>query len=183
MIDQNCIEFRKEKAIKDFKNSFYQRFGLNINIEVQKPDYNVDTFTEYDPKMTAVISIINSRIPDYLKSSFKSIFERSRKRELVILRMIFLKIARDKGLPLSAIVDICGLHHSSVIYNAEMANLLLRTDKNFQGMYESVMHELQTKYILKKNPNAGVIEYIKQTPDISKSASIVTLYTGESKAS
>lgn len=174
MIDTSSLEYRQNSAIKSFKTAFFQKYGLIADVTVRKAAFENEGVADFD--ILEIIRILNTHIPSNLVKRFPNIFCKTRKREIVVLRMIFMKMAREKGLKLREITKHTNnTHHSTVIYGADTANDLLCTDASFVQLYEAVISTL--KINLQKN--ARLAESLNQTQNNSQPASVITLYPGK----
>lgn len=173
------IEISQNKLIKEFEKKFYHQFGVNLTIIKGGFDELMLNNIKYDSDMLILKRILNNHISKELKKTTNTIFNESRKREIVELRMIFCKMARERGLTLEKIGRICNRTHTNIAYNINCANFLLEKNIKFQSMYNSVTDNLNKYY----KRNAGIIKSIDKIQNISKSVNIIKLYPGEYKDS
>jgi hypothetical protein len=161
--------------INGFKQSFFNKHNVYLDITIK------DTVPETKgPTTDEVLNyaklVLNAMIPARIKHRFKDIFDRTRKREVLDLRYIFIKIARDRGLKLKHIGHICGgLDHGTIINNLHSIDDLLLTNDRFIGKFNTTVQILQAKF----QEHAGVTEFIKQIPNNTKPTNITSLYSGE----
>lgn len=177
MDSENAFERRKAAAVRVFQRDFFEKFGIYAEVQLKEPEYTLNILSDTDRELQIIKQVLNSRIPVYLSKKYNSISCRIRKREIVELRMIFMKLAREKGLKLKEIARECNISdHSTVIYGCETVHNLLQTDPSFLERYNSILHEIQEKII---QENARINQSAEQEQNNSQSASVITLYPGK----
>ncbi len=124
--------------IDQFKVQFKEKTGRTVNISID----GMPGFGLRRPALTAILAAVEALIPQEIV--FKSLQSRSRKREIVTLKQIFCKIARDFGYTLSTISGYVypSGDHSDVIYARNRAADLLEVDPQFRDLYTTILNKL-----------------------------------------
>jgi hypothetical protein len=175
------LEKKHMVAISRFRTQFYERFGMDAEVIVVEPEWKKVVESEQDRDLGILVSVLNSYIPSHLRIKYPTIFSKTRKRELSELRMIFMKIAREKGnLTLKTIGEIAGkMHHSTIIYGAETANALIKSNPQFREKYNSILDTLQKVYQLEY---ARTHQPADTAEDNTQSASVIALHPRKDQA-
>jgi len=174
----SSVEFNQLRAIMAFKKTFFQKFGLESQVFVKYPNFTPGKDEMRDEFVDTLIEILNDHIPLKLRKTYSTIFHPTRKREIVDLRMLFMKMTRENGLKLTTIAQKCNLKcHGTVIHGADTANNLLISSSAYRILYDSVVNNLQNIYI----NHARINESAEQASDNPESANTFTLYPGEYK--
>lgn len=83
------------------------------------------------------------------KAGKKTLFVKSRKRELVDGRKLAAMIFREKKFTLTSIGLLMGKDHSTIIHNLESASNLMEYDSTFRRMYHNVKFALNYEKTLR----------------------------------
>lgn len=179
MAYENAYEKEKEVVINGFRRKFFQRFGNHIDIFIRPNVLAVDQRLQTDSDRNFVRKILNEKIPFHLLQLYPDILHRTRKREIVELRMIYMKILRDQGVKLKEIGELCGTDHTTVIHAVQTINDLLSVDGDFENYYHNLVQEIQEKL---NQQNARTDEPADKEQSDSQSANVITLYPREHTA-
>jgi|LakMenEpi03Aug12_release.lakeMendotaPanAssembly.Ray.scaffolds.fasta_scaffold917595_1 hypothetical protein len=151
----------EKKLIIEFKNKFRLKMG-------------------YDPIVLTKITVDEYGIPlmslETLESYFDSFLpvrfgkkvplgSKSRKRDLVELRMMFVYIARTMKYTCERVGEFLGgRDHTTIVHNIHMFGILMETSDSFREKYYSIL-----TYI-KQNHESPALEVAYQVPDESQHA-------------
>lgn len=111
--------FEIESFISEFQENFLRKFGV-------LPVVTIEGYSPI-PKLSLIqIEEMCNKVLDYYKKSGDSfpngLKTKSRKRELVVTRQCFYKIARDLHYTLYSIADYLGFDHATVIHGVRVVN-------------------------------------------------------------
>lgn len=181
MSNSSLIDTNHSRIINSFKKEFFSKYGLETEVSIKPAATGIDNPYFDDADLVDLHTIINTFIPQHFKMQFKSVLYKTRKREIVELRMILMKIARDKGFTLTDIAEFTGKkHHTTIMYAVRTVNDLLATNPEFNILYRSII----TVYNLTKSKNdAGTTESSDEIQTDSQPTNVTTLYSGEHSSS
>jgi hypothetical protein len=134
--------------IDRFKISFLEKTGRAVIVQVA----GLKNLAISRPELPRIKFLVEQFIPKHL--AITSIAITSRKREIVTLKQIFCKIARDYGYSLQLI----GEHvypngsHPDVIYSNQRATDLIEVDTDFRDLYVSILNKIQDDFRTDQSP-------------------------------
>lgn len=160
--------------IKTFQTHFIKRFGIMPEVTINNQETVNITVTDLED----LEKIVQRFIPPMVARHHPKFITKTRKRELVVLRMIFMMLAKDMEYSLKTIGQYCGgRDHSTVVYNINSGYDLLETDKDFQKLYISISQIVNPKLY----PDVRISQVIDETQDQCQSANTDSLYTRKYK--
>lgn len=171
MVKEISLEDRQEQYLRSFRMNFFKKFGREVRVTIEDK-IEVRTLQQYfiqDHEQEKLLNHLNQYIPNTHRAT--NILTKTRKREIVELRMIYNKILREElNYSLQYIADKIGYkNHTTVIYNIETANDLIKTSTRFCCLYQRVVTNLKKMY-------EGADDIITQEQPNTKSTNIITLY-------
>jgi hypothetical protein len=90
------------------------------------------------------------------KHGKKTLFVKSRKRELVDGRVMACMLLREKKFKLTAIGSIMSRDHSTIIHNLQSGENLLDTSASFRRMYHNVKFEIDYENIIRPTSKEAI---------------------------
>ena len=151
-------------SILKFKNMFYKLHGKHLDIKILDELETQEIIKKNIVNDDDLIELLNKHIPDYIKPITNTILCKYKKRELVELRMIYVKIMREYGYNLDYIRSkLLMSTHSTVIYLYKVCNDTLAQSPLFTELYNLVCNQIKFP-----EENGGVIKTISRVPVKSK---------------
>lgn len=133
----------ERKLIEEFKQKFQEKVGYTPIILTK-----IDTGDFYVPLMTMdqLMKYFDSFLPlQYGKKL--TLPSKSRKREVVELRMIFCFLARSMKYKLSTIGEFLGARdHTTVIHNVSTFMNLIETDEQFRSKFQLILNHIKQSH-------------------------------------
>jgi hypothetical protein len=157
----------QDEFVDMFKIQFSQRFGVIPEVLIEDQVLVIPSELE----LVGLEKVVNNFIPSHLKLKYKTFITKKRSRDLVILRMIFMMMAKDMGYSLVEIGNYTDRDHSTVIYNINTGYDLLEMDSNFQDLYMKISYIVNPKIY----PDARIYKVHSETSDQCQSVGSDTL--------
>ncbi len=164
MLKSELNEIKYANTINKYKRNFFNTYGKHLDIKIKDEVSTKEEIEENIIDIPTLINILNQQIPEHIKIICSDITAKYRKREIIELKFIFCKILREHGYGLDNIKNyIHYKKHSSVIYAVESANILCKTNIQFNEIYNLINKQV-------KFPEyGGIIKTIDRIPSESKS--------------
>lgn len=133
----------EKKLIDEFKEKFLAKIGYEpiILTRIETNEYSI-------PIMS--LETLEEYFTPYLPTQYGkklSLFSKSRKRELVELRMMFCYIARSMRYKLSAVGEFMGgRDHTTVMHNVVTFQNLMETNELFRFRFLDILSHIKEKH-------------------------------------
>lgn len=148
---------KARELVENFKRTYQKEIGLPIIV-----------FACYNEEMTMEILSLNDlkEIADELVQIKKSILDKTRKKEVMIYKHIFCKVAKEMGYTFSYIGNYLKIDHSTVIHSVNKINDLLDVESKehviaYSTFIEKVKEKIENgravQYAYKKRDNSQPI--------------------------
>lgn len=128
---------KARELVENFKKMYHKEIGLPIVI-----------IACYDNTMSMDILSLDQlkEITDELIQINKSILDKTRKKEVIIYKHIFCKVAKEMGYTLSYIGNYLKIDHSTVIHSISKINDLLDIEsKEYIIAYSTFIEKVKEK--------------------------------------
>lgn len=123
--------YMERKLIEKFSREFYEKMGYYPDVRVMVHRYSVKSLEELEEKVLSVI-------PEHMGSNH-SLKTPSRKKELVVLRHMFCKIAYHyMGYTCTSVAEYLNRDHTTVIHSVKVFDDLMETNDEFRYLYREV---------------------------------------------
>jgi hypothetical protein len=149
----------EKKLIKEFKEKFQEKIGYTPIILTK-----IDTGDFYIPLMTMdqLIKYFDPFLPSEFGKKL-TLPSKSRKREVVELRMMFCFLARSMKYKLSTIGERLGARdHTTVIHNVSTFLNLIETDEQFRTKFQSILNHIKQNH---ESPNLDEFDTSQCLPE------------------
>lgn len=150
----------EQRMIAAFRQQFFKRTGKTLIIIPEHAN------NQPLPEMTLeeITDVVSHFLPLNSFGEKISLTGKSRKREVVYLRMIHCKLSFLMGYPIKATGDELKRDHSTVSYGIRTADLLLNTkDEQFTKLFDSVIHHIKSHM-----PNETTLSAADPLPDYTE---------------
>jgi hypothetical protein len=133
----------EKKLIEEFKEKFQGKLGYKPAVLTR-----VEIGSTYIPPMTLdeLISYFDPFLPDHFGKKL-TLLTRSRKREIVELRMMFCYLARSMKYNLGTIGDkLGGRDHTTVIHCVNTFVDLIETNEQFRNKFQEILIHIKQNH-------------------------------------
>jgi hypothetical protein len=130
------------EAIRDFKEYFLKEFGQEVVIVIGNTK---NKRSKID--MNSLEKVANDVLDELYPGKFpEGIRKRLRKRELVVVRYCFFKIATEMGYTSTSIALFLGFDHATVLHgNRVITNLIEAMNSQVILNYNLILNELKER--------------------------------------
>jgi hypothetical protein len=133
----------EKKLIEEFKEKFREKLGYRPVVLTR-----VEIGTTYVPVMTLdeLISCFDPFLPEHFGRKL-TLYARSRKREIVELRMMFCYLARSMKYNLGTIGEkLGGRDHTTVIHGVNTFVDLIETNEQFRNKFQEILNHIKQNH-------------------------------------
>jgi hypothetical protein len=137
MTSEEYRNYLINRLIREFQDRFYDKVGLLPVVSV--PLENVKKLS-----MVEVERIINQEIPENMLPDFPNIRAKTRRREIVYLRQIFVYILhKEFRYGPTALGFYLGQDHTTMIHSIRTAEHMITADEDYKNTYHSVLSKVK----------------------------------------
>lgn len=149
----------ERKLIEEFKQKFHDKLGYEpiVLTKVESNEFSIPLMT-----LDQLKEYFDPFLP-VLYGRKLELFDKSRKRELVELRMMFCYIARTLKYTLNTVGEFTGgRDHTTVIHNVGAFRNLIETNESFREKFVSILNHIKENH---ESPALDQLDQIQFEPE------------------